>query len=477
MIKQLLSAYSLKYPQIVIYMLQRNEYDIKPFLKWYFKVEDFNKISVRGSLVQTLKSKLLLGTLNCLILANVLYAIYLLSRTFVASNPIYGLFGIIGLVLYPLICAMLILLPLIAARIFIVNPHQRMLIKRSKAIFKNSKALKIAVAGSYGKTTMKELLATVLSEAGEVAVTPGNKNVAASHAVFAAKLTGKEKYIIVEFGEGKPKDVVGFTKTISPDIGVITGIAPAHLDKYPNIDAIAKDIFYLAKFVKHQNSYVNGESEYVDKYLDRKNQIYSRNGIAHWKVSKIINGYQGISFELSNDKEKITVKSQLLGRHQIGPLSAVAVIARSNGLSTGQIELGLSKTRAFEHRMELKVVGGAYVIDDSYNGNLEGIRAGLSLLSELGAKRKIYVTPGLVDQGKETKNIHYRIGQMILDTNPEKVVLIKNSVTNYILAGLDGYKGDLVIESNPLKFYLNLDKILAQGDLLMMQNDWPDNYK
>ncbi len=458
-------------------MLQRGEYEIKPFMKWYFKVENFNKIAVRGELVQTLKSKLLLGLLNCLILANVLYAVYLLSRAFVTSNPVYGLLGILGLVLSPLICAMLILLPLIIARVLIVNPRQRALIKKSKVIFKKSKAIRIAVAGSYGKTTMKELLATVLSEAGEVAVTPGNKNVAASHAIFAAKLTGEEKFIIVEFGEGKPGDVVSFTKTVSPNIGVITGIAPAHLDKYPSIDAIAKDIFYLAKFVKHQNAYVNGESEYVDKYLDKDDQIYNRDGIGGWKVSKIINGYQGISFELSHGQEKISVKSRLLGRHQIGPLSAVAVISRNLGLSVGQIEQGLSKTKAFEHRMELKIVGEAYVIDDSYNGNLEGIRAGLSLLSELSARRKIYVTPGLVDQGRETKSIHYRIGQMLLSANPEKVVLIKNSVTDYILAGLEGFKGELVIESDPLKFYLNLDKILAKGDLLMMQNDWPDNYK
>jgi UDP-N-acetylmuramoyl-tripeptide--D-alanyl-D-alanine ligase len=458
-------------------MFQRGEYEVKPFLSWYFKVEDFNQISIRGSLVQTLRSKLLLGLLNTLILANILSSVYLISRGLVSSNLVYWLFGITGLILYPLICAMLLLMPLIIARVLIVNPKQRQLTKKSKTIFKNSQALKIAIAGSYGKTSMKELLATVLSEAGLVAATPGNKNVASSHAIFAAKLTGKEKFLIVEFGEAKPKDVANFTKTINPNIGVITGIAPAHLNKYPDIDSVAEDIFSLAKFVKHQNTYVNGESQYIAKYLDSQDQIYSRKGITGWQVGKVINDYKGISFELVNGHQKLQLSSQLLGRHQIGPLSAVAVLALNNGLSIKQIEAGISKTKAFEHRMELKIIGDAYVIDDSYNGNLEGIKAGLSLMAELNASRKIYVTPGLVDQGKETIKIHHRIGQMILETNPDKVVLIKNSVTDSILAGLKGYNGELLIESNPLKFYLNLDKILANGDLLLMQNDWPDNYK
>jgi UDP-N-acetylmuramoyl-tripeptide--D-alanyl-D-alanine ligase len=127
--------------------------------------------------------------------------------------------------------------------------------------------------------------------------------------------------------------------------------------------------------------------------------------------------------------------------------------------------------------MELRRVGGAYVIDDAYNGNLQGIKAGLSLLSDLPAKRKIYVTPGLVDQGKDTAKIHNEIGKLILDANPDKVVLIKNSVTDDILAGMKGYSGEVIIETNPLPFYLNLDKFLATDDLLLMQNDWPDNYK
>jgi UDP-N-acetylmuramoyl-tripeptide--D-alanyl-D-alanine ligase len=475
--KQLFSAYSLKYTKTVIYMLQRCEYEIKPFLKWYFKVEDFNKISIRGSLVRTSKSKLLLLLLQFLILVDIAGSVYLLTRVFASSNPLYWFIGVILLILAPFIGAMLLLVPLVLARVFIVLPQQKILINKSTVIFKNTKATKIAVAGSFGKTTMKELLATVLSEGGLVAATPANKNVTASHAIFASRLSGDEKFIIVEFGEGKPGDVAEFTKTVNPNIGVITGIAPAHLDKYPSVEAAANDIFSLFDQLEHKNTYVNGESNYIKNHLMTSDQIYSRSGVGDWKVSNVSNGFDGISFDLISAKQKIKVRSKLLGRHQIGPLSAVAVIALNNGLSIKQVEAGLAKTTAFEHRMELKTMSGAYVIDDAYNGNLEGIKAGLNLIKELKAKRKIYVTPGLVDQGKDTAKIHNQIGELILEANPQKVVLIKNSVTEDILAGMTGYSGEVIIETNPLQFYLNLDKFLATSDLLLMQNDWPDNYK
>lgn len=475
--KRLSSVYSLRYPKIVIYMLQRCEYEIKPFLNWYFKVENFNKISIRGSLVRTSKSKQLLRLLELLIILNILGGFIFMYAGYGIPSLWCWLIGLIVLILYPLISTMLLLIPLVVARVVIVLPQQRVLIKRSRIIFKNTKATKIAVAGSFGKTTMKELLATVLAEGGIVAATPANKNVAASHAIFAARLTGKEKFIVVEFGEGKPGDVVKFTKTLSPNVGVITGIAPAHLDKYPSVNAAADDIFSLATQLNHKNIYVNGESDYIQNRTTTSDNIYSRKGVGGWKVSSIVNDYEGISFDLIDAKQKIRIKSKLLGRHQIGPLSAVAILALDNGLTIKQIESGLAKTSAFEHRMELRKVGGAYVIDDAYNGNLEGIRAGLSLMTELDAKRKIYVTPGLVDQGEDTAKIHNQIGKLILDANPQKVVLIKNSVTDDILAGLSGYKGETIIEENPLPFYLNLDKFLATGDLLMMQNDWPDNYK
>jgi len=139
----------------------------------------------------------------------------------------------------------------------------------------------------------------------------------------------------------------------------------------------------------------------------------------------------------------------------------------------------VAKTVPFEHRMQPYTLNGAWVIDDTYNGNIEGVRAGTALLKSLDAVRKLYVTPGLVDQGHETKNIHEQMGVLIAAAKPDIVVLMKNSVTPYIEKGLKQglFGGELRIETDPLGYYRNLDQHIATGDLVLMQNDWPDNYK
>ncbi|MEO7364613.1 MAG: cyanophycin synthetase [Candidatus Saccharimonadales bacterium] len=123
-------------------------------------------------------------------------------------------------------------------------------------------------------------------------------------------------------------------------------------------------------------------------------------------------------------------------------------------------------------------LGGAWVVDDTYNGNLEGVRAGTQLLADLDASRKIYVTPGLVDQGSESARVHTEVGRLIAAASPDLVVLMQNTATDSIVAGLQeaAYKGRLQIESNPLDFYTNLQHFVAAGDLVVMQNDWTDNY-
>jgi UDP-N-acetylmuramoyl-tripeptide--D-alanyl-D-alanine ligase len=184
------------------------------------------------------------------------------------------------------------------------------------------------------------------------------------------------------------------------------------------------------------------------------------------------------SFDLCKGKRTIALQSGLVGRHQIGFLSLVATLGLQLGQTTEQIQAGIAKTKPFEHRMQPYQLGGAWIIDDTYNGNLEGLRAGTALLAELPASRKIYVTPGLVDQGDQAERVHVEAGRLIAAAQPDIIVLMQNSVTKFIQTGLAkaGFDGEVRIEVDPLEFYTNLNLLVAAGDLVLMQNDWTDNY-
>jgi UDP-N-acetylmuramoyl-tripeptide--D-alanyl-D-alanine ligase len=470
--------YDFKYARTIVYMLQSTEYAPRPYIKWLWRTKNFHTVMHRRTLEMTRPARMLLLAMRLGILAEIIIGLVLICLD-VSHHLAGGIeFGVTLIVVYPMVWSHLIVVPLILGKNFVSKPKANQLSIQAEKIFAEHPGIKVAVAGSYGKTTMKELLKTVLSDVFEVAATPANKNVSVSHAQFARSLTGTEDVLIIEYGEGAPGDVSGFAQVTHPTHAVITGLAPAHLDQYKTLEAAGDDIFSVANFVESNRVYVYDGEKSVMPFIKPDFETFDANGALGWKTHSILVSIEGTTFKMTKGKEILNIKSGLVGKHQVGYLAFVAAYGLLLGMKASQVEAAMAVTQPFAHRMQPYTISGAWVIDDTYNGNLEGIRAGTEVLNDLEAKRKIYVTPGLVDQGKETGRVHREMGKLIATAKPDMVVLMKNSVTNYIQTGLNraGYKGELRIEEDPLDFYTNLPQFVATGDLVVMQNDWPDNY-
>jgi UDP-N-acetylmuramoyl-tripeptide--D-alanyl-D-alanine ligase len=477
-------------------MLQASEYNIVEFFSWFRRVKDFGRVEERKTLVKTTKAIILfiLGSI-----AHILFFVFSVSLLFIVKSYWSYIYFVIAILIFPY--STLYFLALFAGLIKIIqSPIEKYIINKARTKLQNHKALKIAVAGSYGKTTMKEILKVVLEESISVAATPENKNTPLGIARFVEKLTGNEKILIFEMGEYYPGDVKKLCEIISPDIGIITGVNEAHLNKFKNIEITAKTIFELADFLqKKENTklYVNGDNRIVlEKAHHYKNKkidspqiyVYSQNGVENitsknesdWKVEGAETNLSGTSFVLKDNKDKgIVVRSGFLGLHQVGPLSVSAHLAQRLNVKLEDIELGLKKTKAFEHRLEKKEEnGGVTIIDDSYNGSPDGVRAAINFLVGITNKRRFYITPGLVEMGEKTEDVHKNIGKQLAEANIEKVVLIKNSVTHFIEYGLkeSNYKGEIIWFESAKDLFSSLPKMTANNDLLLYQNDWPDNY-
>lgn len=477
-LRSLWSMYRPAFATYLVYMLQSSEYQVKPYLAWLHRTKDFSRVMHRRHLVRTKASRLLLLTLRLGMLLQLSAAVLLLYWGIDGTVPGGVWLGIIIMLLYPYVWAYAVALPLLIGRELIVKPREERQIKEAEALFAAHPGVKLAIAGSYGKTTMKELLLTVLGEGKKVAATPANQNVAGSHARFAKTLTGQEDIVLIEYGEAKPGDVARFAAATHPTHGIITGVAPAHLDQYQSVQAAGDDIFSLATYLHDRQVYMNGEFTGATGFIHAGMEIYDRNGTLGWRVANVKLGIDGLDFTLRKGAKQLALHSGLLGRHQLGPLCLAAALAHQFGLSDAQIVKAVAATAPFEHRMQPYRLHGAWVIDDTYNGNLEGIRAGTALLAELPAKRKLYVTPGLVEQGTENERVHVEVGRLIAAACPDVVVLMRNSTTDYIRQGLEqaGYDGEVRLETDPLAFYTNLREFVATGDLVLLQNDWTDNY-
>lgn len=468
------------YPVTLAYMLQASEYDTKGYLTWVHRTPDFRRVMKRRSVEYTTKIRLivtilwLIGILTALAAAAIIWYMYAAGQYAAAV-----LVGLLFIVLMPWLQAYLIAVPLWIGTILVQRPRERRLLAAAESILRSHPGRKIAIAGSYGKTTAKEVLVTMLREGLKVAATPGNMNTPIGISRFASTLQGNEDVLIFEFGESHVGDIRKLCELVHPDMGMITGANEAHLSSFKTLERTVGTIFELEDFLEDKPLYKNRESKLVrGRIRDRDRLAYDRDGVDDWQVTATRVNVDGTSFTLKKGSRIISARAGLLGLHTIGVIAASVAVAETLGLTDTQIEAGIAKMKPFEHRMEPRLLYGAWIIDDTCNGNSEGVEAGLTLLGQLEAPRRIYVTPGLVEQGDKTQEIHETIGRHIAKV-ADIVVLMRNSVTGHILKGLEeaGYLGKITIIDDPLTFYTNLEHFVVVGDVVLMQNDWTDNYE
>jgi len=478
-VKSFLSAYKPNFVTTIVYMLQQTEYRTRYYLKWLWRTHDFARVQTRGRLDMTTAAKALVfgaWALTFFVVAIGAYLVYYGLNS--GDNTFLAFVGLFAIFSLPFVVAHLLLIPTWLGKFFIITPMRGRQDVIAHGIFTSHKWKKIAVAGSFGKTTMKQILATVLGEGKKVAFTEANLNTSVAHYRFAKSLTGKEEVLIVEYGEYVPGDISGFNTTFRPDIGIITGLNEAHLENFGTLEASADNILSLAEFVGEAGTYINGDSEKLVMRSPNEATTYNNKEVDGWKISSIRVNTQKTSFTMKKANKTIKASSSLVGKHNVGPLAMAAALASNLGLDKKQIESGLAKTEPYEHRMKPEMrKGHVLVIDDTYNGNIDGVRVGVEFLSDINAKRKIYVTPGLVEQGKRSQAVHQELGQLVGKV-ADMVVLMKNSATEDIKVGLkkSKFKGKLMEIDDPLHFYTNLDQITVSGDVVLMQNDWTDAY-
>ena len=471
--KSLWTRYHPRYVRALIYMMQANEYYPREFLAWYHRTSDFSTIEKRKHLVYTPKAILLRSSRGSRVLWSAITSAYVI---FQIGFPGY-VSAIVGIVLAPFIVPytlFILMLVLNAVQI----PVEWYIIARAKRILKKHPAVKIAVAGSYGKTTMRELLKTIISNGKRVAAPGGSHNTPLGIARFIEHLRGDEEVLIFEFGEYYPGDIMRLCKFVEPQWGVITGVNEAHLERFKSLENAANTIFELADYLKGKPVYANAENALVRSKMTTGHVPYDKSGAGNWKVEGAATGIEGTVIDFSHKGNKLRVQSRLLGLHNVGPLAAAADIASKLGLSDEEIRHGISRTKPFDHRMQPRVDGGVTMIDDSYNGNPDGVRVAIEFLRTLDGHRRWYVTPGLVEMGTRKEEVHKTIGRELAEAKIEKVVLMRNSVTPFIEQGLKeaGYSGEIMWFDDALVAFKALPTLIVAGDVVLIQNDWPDQY-
>ncbi|MDP3740814.1 MAG: UDP-N-acetylmuramoyl-tripeptide--D-alanyl-D-alanine ligase [bacterium] len=355
-----------------------------------------------------------------------------------------------------LIASLILIYPIdLLVKISVVNRAKRKIQK-----FKNLKI--IGVTGSYGKTTMKEVLGTVLRIKYRVLSTPDSVNTLVGIGrLILEELSEQTEIFIVEMGAYKLGEIRKLCKLTQPAIAILTGINEAHLERFGSLqNTIA------AKFEIVENS-----ASDALVVLNEDNKLITKN-------------YQhfigGRDFKFYSTKTLSRFETSLLGDYAKGTVNAAEIIARKLGLDDEQISRGISQIKPVPHRLEPihNKQTDILVIDDSYSGNPEGAAEAIKVLKSFKDRRKIYITPGLVEMGKAAREIHLEIGRQLAEA-ADVVILIKNSVTPFIEEGIVCAPKDIakiIWFENAKAAHAALPQILKRGDVILFQNDWPENY-
>lgn len=397
----------------------------------------------------------------------------------------YLSYGIIGIM-------PLLLVPIVFASYYLMMPLEKIIsnsfISKSKKKLKSMENIEvIGITGSYGKTTMKNILSTILSEKYKVCMTPSSYNTPLGLSkTILRNLEADDEIFIAEMGAKQRYDIDELCQMVNPSYAVITGIGNQHLLTFGSVENIIKTKGELAEYVSKNGGkiFINTDSKnakiLANQYENAlKSSLLgencSNNSIL---VDNIKTTKNGSEFDLIYKNEKVHAKTILLGEHNISNILLAANVSLEFGLTLKQIASGIGKLVSIPHRLEIIKSTSTYtIIDDAYNSSVEGSKASLDVLSKFDGQ-KFVITPGLVELGSDQFNSNFEFG---MDLAKVCDYVIIDSSINYdaISSGLihAGFNESNIIQVVNLNAAVNaLGEYAKPNDVVLFENDLPDNY-
>lgn len=350
---------------------------------------------------------------------------------------------------------------------------------------KHQNLIKIGITGSFGKTSTKVYLAKFLEKKYKVCATPSSYNTPMGISkVVLDYLQDDDEIFIAEMGAKKVGEIKELCDMVLPQAGIITAVGEQHIESFKNLDNIIKTKSELFENLP-ENSYCvfNVANENVKKMYEvckLKNKIATGEEETNLWAKDIIATREGLEFTLCYKNKEYITHTSILGEHNVQNILASAGLALQLGISINQILEVIPTLKAAEHRLELKnLENDIIIIDDSFNSNIQGTAVALETLKLFEDNRKIVVTPGLVELGKIENIENVELGKRMASSCDIAILVGKNQSEN-IKKGLieEGFDEKNIIMKDTLFEVTNLFKTLLQsGDVVLLENDLPDNYK
>lgn len=282
----------------------------------------------------------------------------------------------------------------------------------------------IAVAGSNGKTSTKELLAAVLGQQFEVLASEASFNNDIGVPLTLLRLEAKHRAAVVEIGTNHPGELAPLIRQIDPNLGVITSIGREHLEYFGDLDGVIAEEGVLAEMLPPNGTlYLNGDSPGAELIAARTTATVVTAGHGEgnrWRISNVRCLDHGYDFTISGPRSAMNDRYELnlLGRPQISNALLAIAVAADLGLSHEEASAGLRRCRAPKMRLELSKLGNVRLLNDAYNANADSTRVAFETLAELPTeRRRIAVLGDMAELGAHARGGHEEMGRLAAELN------------------------------------------------------------
>jgi len=302
------------------------------------------------------------------------------------------------------------------AQIIVADTHQAL--GKIAAYVKQQVAPKtVGITGSSGKTTVKEMTAAILSRLGSVLATKGNFNNDIGVPLTLLRLEKTHDFAVIEMGANHIGEIAYVSELTRPDVAVINNIAAAHLEGFGDLCGVARAKGEIFEGLPENGvALYNKDCKYANKWqwrlVDKKVRQFSCLNTSDCHSSDVILDDDGCaSFKLNTHIGNTFIELTVPGKHNVCNAVAAAAIAIEFGASLDDIRLGLAEMRPVQGRMNLhQLDDGFKLIDDTYNANVESIKAATDLLANYPGRR-ILILGDMGELGSDARSYHQEVGE------------------------------------------------------------------
>lgn len=333
----------------------------------------------------------------------------------------------------------------------------------------------IGITGSNGKTTTKEMVATVLSQKFSLLKSEGNLNNHIGLPLTLLRLSPRHKVAVVEMGINHPGEMELLCDIASPDLGLITNIGETHLEFLKDIDGVAEAKGRLFEAVRQDGcAVINMDDPHLARWSPKtqKKLTYGEAEGVDVRLGSVSGDQNGMVFSLFlKEGGEVAVHLASFGLHQVKNAMASAAVGRAMGLSATEIQKGLSDFRPVSMRSQVIHLGKYTVLFDAYNANPDSIKAALETLGYFSPRRIVTVLGDMLELGEDSEQAHYRLGSDLVQAGVSVLITVGTRAKGIAVGASDaGMPPEEIYSFLELKEAADLlTDLVSKGDLILIK--------